>query len=93
MTVKIEMAKQSTMQPIAPFGTIEEEAEYWDTHSVLEDLEADTTVFVHRGRKAKHLSIRLTNEQIERIRREADRQGIGTTTLARIWILEHLAQL
>lgn len=90
MSVKIELSKRVTMQPVAPFKTIEEEAEYWDSHSVLEDVEQDSPVFVHRARKVKHLSIRLTSEQIETIRREADKRGIGTTTLARMWILEHL---
>jgi len=45
-------------------------------------------------RFAKNLSeglhIRLDPDSLTKLRETANRQGIGPTTLARMWILEHL---
>jgi hypothetical protein len=38
----------------------------------------------------KVIPIRLSTEKWEQIREEARKLGIGPTTLARMWILEHL---
>ncbi len=44
----------------------------------------------HRSRKTGSLTIRFHPEDIQRIREQANQQGVGPTTLARMWILEHL---
>jgi predicted DNA binding CopG/RHH family protein len=44
----------------------------------------------HRSRKTGSLTIRFQPEDIQRIREEANQRGIGPTTLARMWILEHI---
>jgi hypothetical protein len=76
---------------IPPFASYEEEAAFWDTH--------DTTAFEPefrpaRVRFAKQLSqtlnIRLDAETLETLRHEAKERGVGPTTLARMWIVEHL---
>lgn len=38
------------------------------------------------------IPVRLPSDKWEEIRREARELGIGPTTLARMWILEHLRQ-
>ncbi len=40
----------------------------------------------------KVIPIRISTEKWEEIRSEARELGIGPTTLARMWILEHLRQ-
>lgn len=40
----------------------------------------------------KVIPIRMSTEKWEELRREAGELGIGPTTLARMWILEHLRQ-
>lgn len=40
----------------------------------------------------KVIPIRLSTEKWEELRHEASELGIGPTTLARMWILEHLRQ-
>jgi len=40
----------------------------------------------------KVVPIRISTEKWEELRREASELGIGPTTLARMWILEHLRQ-
>ena len=41
-------------------------------------------------RLSQGITIRLAPETLEKLRTQADEMGIGPTTLARIWILEHL---
>jgi predicted DNA binding CopG/RHH family protein len=84
---------QETIKPIAPFTTIEEEAEYWDTHSVVDEINQGTAAGFHINRKSGTLTIRFQPEHIQRIREEANQQGIGPTTLARMWILEHMQEI
>jgi hypothetical protein len=40
----------------------------------------------------KVIPIRLSTDKWEQIREEARELGVGPTTLARMWILEHLRQ-
>ncbi|MDO8472299.1 MAG: CopG family antitoxin, partial [Dehalococcoidia bacterium] len=77
-------------KPIPPFETVEEEAEFWDTHSAVDEIDKGTLVGFHRSRKSDSLTIRFEPEDIQRIRAEANQVGIGPTTLARMWILNHL---
>ena len=76
---------------IPEFRSIEEEADFWDTH--------DTTDFENefkpvKVRFAKNLSegitIRLDPETLAQVRAQAREKGIGPTTLIRMWILERL---
>jgi hypothetical protein len=40
----------------------------------------------------KVIPIRLSSDKWEQVREEARELGVGPTTLARMWILEHLRQ-
>ncbi len=89
---KIEQRKEA-IKPISPFATVEEEAEFWDSHSAVDEIDKGTLVGFHINRKSGSLTIRFQPEDIQRIREEANQKGIGPTTLARMWILEHLREL
>lgn len=86
---RVERRKES-IKPITPFETVGEEAEFWDSHSVVDEIDKGTLVGFHRSRKTGSLTIRFEPEDIQRIREQANYRGIGPTTLARMWILEHL---
>lgn len=88
---RLERRKEA-IKPIPPFETIEEEAEFWDTHSVVDEIDQGTLVGFHHSRKTDSLTIRFQPEDIQRIREEANQLGIGPTTLARMWILKHLRE-
>jgi predicted DNA binding CopG/RHH family protein len=84
-------ARTRAKRRIPEFRSIEEEAEFWDTH--------DTTDFEEefkpaKVRFAKNLSegitIRLDPQTLTELRTRAHEKGVGPTTLARMWILEHL---
>jgi predicted DNA binding CopG/RHH family protein len=81
----------STTTRIPKFASIEEEAEFWDTHDTT-DFEAEFKPV--RVRFAKPLSegitVRLDPDTLIELRSLAGEQGLGPTTLARMWIRENL---
>lgn len=90
--MKVKFVKKGTMKPMKPFKTLEEEADFWDTHDAVEVFGKNIKVGFHRAPKTDTLTIRFESEDIERLREEAIHKGIGPTTLARMWIKERLAQ-
>jgi len=78
---------------IPDFASREEEAEFWDTHDITDYLDELKPA---RVRFAKNLSegitIRLDPQTLAELRSQAHQKGVGPTTLARMWILEHLQQ-
>jgi hypothetical protein len=85
--------KAPTPSRIPEFSSIEEEAAFWDTHSTADYEDEFKPV---RVRFAKGLStgvtIRFDPETLRRLRSIAQEQGIGPTTLIRMWVLERLKQ-
>ena len=92
------MSTERTSRPREPapsripqFASIEEEAEFWDTHDTTDYEDEFKPV---KLRVAKNLSegitIRLDPDTLDQLRSRAHDQGIGPTTLARMWILERL---
>lgn len=79
--------------PIPDFKSIEEEAAFWDTHDLADYWDEFKPVEV---RVAKSLSIglhiRLDPANASELRTVAREKGVGSSTLARMWILEHLKQ-
>lgn len=94
MTSELQATPQQTKSRIPEFASREEEAEWWDTHDITDYLDELKPVEV---RFAKNLSqgitIRLDPETLTELRTRAHEKGIGPTTLARMWILEHLREL
>ena len=79
---------------IPKFKSYQEEAKFWQTHSAADYLHEMKPVKV---RFAKNLSqgitIRFDKRTLENLRETAHKKGMGPTTLARMWILEHLHEL
>jgi len=76
---------------IPAFKNRQEMAEWFDTHDLADYQDEFKTVQV---RFAKNLSaglnIRLDQDSLKQLRAVAHEKGIGPTTLARMWIKEHL---
>ncbi len=78
---------------IPTFKNVEEEAEFWDTHDLTEledELELVTDVKFVKTRPKKALTVRLDQDTFAAVSQEARKQGIGSSTLARLWILERV---
>ena len=79
-------------QHVPPFRDEAEAAEFWDTHSPLDypEMFHEAEVRFDRPVVKRGLTIKLSEETITKLRALAHDLGIGPTTLARMWILEHL---
>jgi predicted DNA binding CopG/RHH family protein len=78
---------------IPAFSSIAEEAAFWDTHDTA-DFEGEFRTVKAKFAKnlTRGITIRLDPETLELLRHEAHAKGIGPTTLARMWIIEHLRE-
>lgn len=91
MTPEKQSRQDERPSRIPDFADREEEAHWFETHD-LADYQDEFHTF--EARFAKNLSaginIRPDPATLAELRREARQKGIGPTTLARMWILEHL---
>ncbi len=79
---------------IPEFKSREEEARWFDSHDMADYQDEFKTVKARFAKKlSEGLNIRLDRETLATIRVKAAERGIGPTTLARMWILEHLHEL
>lgn len=77
--------------PIPDFKNIEEEAEFWDTHSVAPYWHDWKPVKVVVAKNlSSGLTIRFDPGILEKIRSQAQKIGLGPTTLIRMWVMEKL---
>lgn len=78
---------------IPKFKNIEEEAHFWDTHSIT-DFEDETEdvdiVFELEEPRDETLVLRVQKGFKERLARRARRKGLNPSTLARMWLMERM---
>ena len=83
--------EQTKPSRIPKFANRQEEAELWDTHDLSDYWDEFKPV---KARFAKNLSggitVRFDPETLAKLRTKAHEQGIGPTTLIRMWVLERL---
>lgn len=83
--------KNKEINKIPNFKSREEEAKFWEIHRVSEFTEELKPI---NAKFAKNLSegitIRFDQQTLTKLRDVAHTKGLGPTTLARMWILEHL---
>jgi predicted DNA binding CopG/RHH family protein len=87
---KVKQTKTNTIKPIKPFKSLDEEADFWDTHSVVDEINDGTVVGFHQANKTSTITIRFQAEFLQELRNKAFKKGVGPTTLARMWIMEKL---
>jgi len=93
MTRQEKAVKLKPKEPIPEFRSREEEAEFWDTHDLADYWdEFKPTKARFAKRLSEGLCIRLDAQTLAALRAKAQEQGIGPTTLARMWLLERLRQ-
>jgi hypothetical protein len=72
---------------IPAFNSIDEEAEFWDTHDFTDYLEESRPVEVEIGPDViERLTVSLDRRDRDELRRRAKARGVAPATLARIWL-------
>ncbi len=81
------MANTKKKYPVPKFSSLEEEDKYWQSHSPL-DEGYEGRVQRKQQNRASFLSIRLTGEELARLREIATGHGLGPSTYARLIIVQ-----
>ena len=87
---KTYMKKKSR---IPKFKTYEEEARFWDTHSVTDfadETENVDIVFELDKPRDETLIVRLQKDFKDKLEKTARSKGLNVSTLARMWLMEKL---
>lgn len=85
--------RPATQSRIPRFATVEEEAEFWDTHDITEfddELETVTDARFIGLKRDGTLLLWLEPEAAATLSERAAREGTTPGHLARRWVLEHL---
>ena len=83
--------KKQNKSRIPKFKSIEDEANFWDTHDTTDFEDEFKPVRVSFAKNlSQGITIRLDPKTLSTLRSHANEKGLGPTTLARMWILEHL---
>ncbi len=78
-------------EKIPTFKNYEEEAAFWDTHNVTDFLDELEPVKVNVTKSlSSAISVRFPADVLEELRAVADENGVGPTTLIRMWVIERL---
>lgn len=89
--------KRTGAKAIPEFQTLEEERKYWETRGPLAEGHKGRVNKPKLGQKrSSFLAVRLTGEELTRLRDIAARQGIGPSTFARLVLtaaIEHQGKL
>lgn len=81
------MANKKNIYPIPKFKTLEEEDTYWQSHSPLAEG-YEGKVQKKKQNRESFLSVRLTGEQLARLREIAIHYGLGPSTYARQLLIQ-----
>lgn len=81
---------------IPKFKTVQEEAEFWDTHDVinyLDELEPVELEINFDGPKKEVLTVRVQTGLKKRLKEVAESYGVNMSTLARILLIDKLRKI
>ncbi len=87
------MVSKKNPSKIPLFGTIEEEADFWDTHDTT-DFESEFRPVQVRFAKrlSKGITVRFDMAAAEELQTRARALGMRPSTLVRLWVLERMQQ-
>jgi predicted DNA binding CopG/RHH family protein len=86
-----ESRTKARKKPIPEFKSREDEAKFWDTHSAADYWDESEPVKVRFARNlSEGITIRLDPDTMREVREQAKQNGLGPTTLIRMWVLERL---
>ncbi len=74
------------------FATIEEAAEFWDTHDLSDYWDLTEEVNFEVDLQHRRYLVALDPELAERLAAEAHKRGVSTQTLVNLWLSEKLRE-
>ncbi len=81
-------------KPIPPFKTLDEEAEFWDTHDVSELGKVPLlSLPLLENEKEESLTVRVQKSVKAKLTRVARAKGVNVGTLTRMWLIEKLSRV
>lgn len=89
----MKKSNKTTKLPDFEKMTYEEEALWWDTHS-LADLkdEFEPVKLTVSNELTKTISVRMPPDAFIKLKKRARSRGVGLGTLIRVWVLDRLEQ-
>lgn len=84
--------KDKQITSISKARTLEEIADFWDTHSLADHWD-ETHEVAFEVRMQRKCRVTLTPEIYEKIEKQAREQGVLPETLVNLWLAEHLKQI
>ena len=78
---------------IPTFTSLEEEAKFWDTHSISDywDEMSDVKAVVEIDEpRSETLILRVQKDMKDKMKQLARSKGLNVSTLARMWLMERL---
>ena len=85
--------KKRIKSKIPEFKNIEEEAKFWDTHSItdFEDETEDVDIIWEADKpRDETLVLRVQKGFKDRLKKTARKKGLNASTLARMWLMEKM---
>lgn len=80
--------------PIPPFKTLDEEADFWDTHDLSEFGKVPLMKLpLLETEKEESLTVRLQKSVKTKLTRVARAKGVNVGTLTRMWLIERLSHV
>jgi len=80
--------------PLPPFKTLDEEADFWDTHDVSEFGKVPLMKLpLLETEKEESLTVRLQKSVKTKLTRVARAKGVNVGTLTRMWLIERLSHV
>ena len=78
---------------IPKFKSIEEEAHFWDTHSIVDyedEMENVEIIFDLKNTRDATLVVRVQSAIKQKLEKLARKKGLNASTLSRMWLIEKL---
>jgi hypothetical protein len=79
-------------EPIPEFDTLEEIANFWDTHSTADDDDLTQEVYFAVTLPDERQPVRLLPELGRQLAAWANRQGVSLETVVNVWLTEKLSE-
>lgn len=87
------MEEKEGISSISRARTLDEIAEFWDTHSLADYDDQTYEVEMHFDPSARRTYVGIEPELLQEVRRVASERRVSTQTLVNLWLRQRMDQL